>query len=147
MIVVTAVSGCAANPSVGAGDPCGATPTLIEALDGAGEGLGAVPDVLDVGLCREGRYRETLPLGSAWVELRRVGRCCEVWLGGETEDPSYDGSPQQFCRFSRSGVTHVPIHVGRVMGSAIDIAGPARTCEDTPACTVGLPPVGPCPNP
>jgi hypothetical protein len=146
LLVMLAAVACTEEPRIGPGDPCGAPPTLIEDVHGDHASLGAVLDTLDVSTCRQGRFSESLALGSAWVELRRVNGSCEVWLGGETEDFSYDGSPHQFCRFSRAGDTHVPIFVGRRQGGDVNGAGPARTCADTVACTVGLPPVGPCPQ-
>ena len=49
---------------------------------------------------------------------------CRVWLGGETENPGYDGLPTQFCYFSRDEAP-VPIGVGD--------GGPAGI--DHPDCT------------
>lgn len=73
--------------------------------------------VLDTGLCRAANYSTALPLGSAWVLIRPADTACEVWLGGETEDPSYGGQPRQYCRFKRKSCD-APVAVGQ--------GGPAR---------------------
>lgn len=75
------------------------------------------------------------------MEVRRVDGCCEVWFGGETEDWNYDGSPTQFCRFSRNTNEVVPIFVGR----NAPCAGPAQARDETPACTVAPPLANGCP--
>lgn len=144
LITAIFLIGCEEESKIGPGTPCGDPPTAIEALPMEGLRSQGIPDQLDVSACVEGRLVETLPLGSAWVEMRRVNGCCEVWLGGHTEDPSQSASPHQFCRFSRSTGERVPIYVGRQQSSEINSAGPARVCEDAEACTVGLEPTYSC---
>jgi hypothetical protein len=57
--------------------------------------------VIDLEACAAGRWFGWLPLGSAWVAVRPTGDHCELWLGGETENPNYDGLATQYCRFRR----------------------------------------------
>ncbi len=76
----------------------------------------------------EGSAFTWLDLGSAWlVAASSEDGWCLVWLGGETENPGYDGRPTQFCKFA---VVELPVTV--LLGQG----GPARI--DHPNC-VDLP--------
>jgi hypothetical protein len=79
---------------------------------------------LDLETCAQGRYAVDLPLGSAWVAVVQSADRCELWLGGETENPRYDGSPSQYCTFLRDAC-----EVTIVQGNG----GPASL--SSPACT------------
>jgi hypothetical protein len=57
---------------------------------------------IDLGACESGRWFSFLPLGSAWVQVVASGSDCQIWLGGETENPNYDGRPTQYCLLPRS---------------------------------------------
>lgn len=51
--------------------------------------------------CRARRWSVSLPFGSAFiVTAPGSDGSCEVWLGGETENPSYTGLPATYCRFT-----------------------------------------------
>jgi hypothetical protein len=77
------------------------------------------PLTIDPGECTEGAYFVWLPLGSAWVDVhQRSDGSCEVWLGGETENPMYDGSPTQYCRF--------PVACAAISAGASGGGGPAE---------------------
>ena len=59
---------------------------------------------IDLDSCKRQQMSFALPLGSAWALVHaRSSDLCEVWLGGETEDPLYNGHPTQYCQFYRSG--------------------------------------------
>jgi hypothetical protein len=59
------------------------------------------PLIIDPQACQEGHWYDSLSFGSAWVDVHRLDSGeCEVWLGGEIEDPLYDGRPTQYCRFA-----------------------------------------------
>ena len=58
---------------------------------------------IDLEACAPASYFTWLGLGSAWAVVHPDGDHCEVWLGGETEDPMYGGGPTQYCRFVRDG--------------------------------------------
>jgi len=57
--------------------------------------------VIDLTACEAKRYFAYLPLGSAWVRVAPSDGICRLWLGGETENPMYDGAPSQYCEYSR----------------------------------------------
>ncbi|HUS30537.1 MAG TPA: hypothetical protein VMZ53_18635 [Kofleriaceae bacterium] len=78
---------------------------------------------VDLDACANQRLFAWLPLGSMWILVhRRDGDHCELWLGGETEDPSYNGAASQYCLFYRQGTLDVEVRNG----------GPARV--DEPSC-------------
>lgn len=81
------------------------------------------PETVSLSTCR-GYASIALPFGSAWVlaEPSEEGSC-QVWLGGETEDPTYNGRPTQFCHFG-GNEPPVPIVIGE--------GGPAHV--DHPNC-------------
>jgi hypothetical protein len=59
---------------------------------------------IDLGDCAYGTWQKGLGLGSIWgVVHPTTGDLCEIWLGGETENPGYDGSPTEYCLFDRHG--------------------------------------------
>lgn len=71
-----------------------------------GDSKGTTPPLtIDLAACVPGRYFASLPLGSAWVVVAPAADAsagCNVWLGGETENPRYDGSASQYCAFPTS---------------------------------------------
>lgn len=90
-------------------------------VDGEAETL-----VIDLDACRHERLHWWLPLGSAWFLVHPVsGAYCDIWLGGETENPQYDGSPRQYCRFDRQGDLDIQPQQG----------GPI-VLDDMPWCTL-----------
>lgn len=69
--------------------------------------------MIDLQRCESGYWFTWLPLGSAWVRMRPSTDRCELWLGGETENPMYDGSASQYCRFSRADCeAHIEVGQG-----------------------------------
>ena len=48
--------------------------------------------------CPAGSAILSLPFGSARFASEPVEGGCDLWLGGETEDPLYNGRPTMFCR-------------------------------------------------
>lgn len=56
---------------------------------------------VDVDACMQVRWVTWLPFGSAFAVVHPKDGECEVWLGGETENPRYDGMPVQYCRFPK----------------------------------------------
>lgn len=84
----------------------------------------ALPSSIDPAVCAEGIWSVWLPFGSAYVQVhQRADGDCEMWLGGETESPTYDGSPTQYCRFPVSCLPVTP---------AYSSGGPAHI--DSPFC-------------
>lgn len=80
------------------------------------------PLTVDPAVCSEGKWLAWLPLGSAFVHVHaREDGDCEVWLGGETENPMYDGSPTQYCRFPPSCA---PVTAGAGRGGPAFIDSP-----------------------
>jgi hypothetical protein len=76
---------------------------------------------LELGDCDYARYRISLGLGSAWFLVHpKSTRYCELWLGGETENPEYQGAPAQYCLFDRSGTLEIDMRRG---GGPILLAG------------------------
>ncbi len=65
--------------------------------------LAAGPVTIDLEACDHALWFGWLPFGSAWVLVHPDGDTCELWLGGETENPMYDGNPRQYCRLRRDG--------------------------------------------
>ena len=81
---------------------------------------------IDLSACQNARYFASLPLGSAWVRVEANADTCGLWLGGETENPMYDGSASQYCEFARAcPPTSVTIAAGQ--------GGPPHL--DSMACT------------
>lgn len=81
---------------------------------------------IDLGACTHQRLHWWLPLGSAWFLVHPVSDAyCEVWLGGETENPGYDGAPAQYCLFDRKNTLVLEYQVG----------GPI-TLENMPWCVL-----------
>ena len=78
---------------------------------------------IDLNACANQRLFAWLPFGSMWILVhRRDSNHCELWLGGETENPQYDGSASQYCLFYRRGTLDVSVENG----------GPAYV--DEPSC-------------
>lgn len=73
---------------------------------------------VDLSECEPRRMAKWLSQGSAWVTVQRSGARCQVWLGGETENPRYNGETTQFCSFCRKPA--------RVAVSLSAWGGPAR---------------------
>lgn len=74
--------------------------TVLETLPAREGGDYPFPLSIDPGTCTEGTWSAWLAFGSAYAGVhRRDDGACEVWLGGETENPMYDGLPTEYCRF------------------------------------------------
>jgi hypothetical protein len=73
-------------------------------------------------VCESGRVSVALGLGSAFAEVVQAAGTgeCEVWLGGETESPEYDGTPTQYCRFPNECAPVVADHLGDSGPASID---------------------------
>ena len=68
---------------------------------------------INVEACKEERVFEYLPFGSMWIDVRPHSQhICELTLGGETENPNYDGSAAQRCLFLRLGRVSVDVRSG-----------------------------------
>ena len=90
-------------------------------------GLEEFPQTIDPSSC-EGAASTWPDFGSGWMlAWSPEADSCLVWLGGETENPLYDGRPTQFCVFDND---EPPVTV--LMGQG----GPARIdhpdCADLP---------------
>jgi hypothetical protein len=71
------------------------------------------PLSIDLAACAHERLHMWLPLGSAWFLVHpQSASFCEIWIGGETEDPRYDGAPAQYCVFDRLGTLAVEQRYG-----------------------------------
>lgn len=46
------------------------------------------------------------------------GATCEIWVGGESENPLYDGTPYQYCRLRREGTRSIGVGVRRIESPA-----------------------------
>lgn len=78
---------------------------------------------IDLDACANERLFAWLPFGSMWILVhRRDSDHCELWLGGETENPQYSGGASQYCLFYRRGTLEV----------AVESGGPAYV--DEPSC-------------
>lgn len=66
----------------------------------AGELVDGETFLIDPGDCVAAQWFVYLGLGSAYaVTAPTTDGGCEVWLGGELENPNYTGLPATFCRF------------------------------------------------
>jgi hypothetical protein len=82
--------------------------------------VGCMPDMtdtssleIDLHACREETVSQYLPLGSIYVDVKPLSAyLCELTLGGETENPNYDGSPAQRCVFYRFGSLSIDVRSG-----------------------------------
>ena len=81
--------------------------------------VGCVPNAnessieIDLQQCREESVSKFLPLGSVYVDVKPLSAyLCELTLGGETENPSYDGSASQRCVFIRFGSIDIELESG-----------------------------------
>ena len=85
------------------------------------------PMTVDVEACEPLRVHNALGMGSAWIEVvpNQESGQCEIWLGGETEYPPYDGTPTMYCSF--------PAGCGAVVAAHWGDGGPASI--DSPYCT------------
>ena len=89
--------------------------------------LEAWPETVDRSTCR-GISFVWLPFGSAWVLAEPLDDgSCQVWLGGETENPGYDGRPTKFCYLGEDELP-VPIVIGEGGPASID----HPNCRDIP---------------
>ncbi len=71
--------------------------------------LDPVPTMIDPAECPEGSKRSTYDFGSSWILIRQSGEgFCDVWFGGEEENPNYDGSPHQYCHLP---IQHKPVAI------------------------------------
>ena len=64
-----------------------------------GKWFADIEHVIDVQVCAPEGVRSWLPYGEAFAFVWPEDGQCTVWLGGEMEDPDYDGLPTSFCRF------------------------------------------------
>jgi hypothetical protein len=71
--------------------------------------------------CPTGSAFLALPFGSAWAASEPVEGGCDLWLGGETEDPLYDGWPTTFCRFPTG---HKPLNIEVGSGGPAVVSSP-----------------------
>jgi hypothetical protein len=63
--------------------------------------------------CKMESISKFLPLGSIYIDVKPLSPyLCELTLGGETENPSYDGSAAQRCVFYRFGSVSVDVRSG-----------------------------------
>lgn len=68
---------------------------------------------IDLQQCRSERMSKYLPLGSVWIDVYPASPyVCMLTLGGETENPSYDGSAAQRCLFYRLGSISIDVDRG-----------------------------------
>jgi hypothetical protein len=68
---------------------------------------------IDLQQCQMQRVSKYLPLGSVWIDVNPVSPyVCMLTLGGETENPSYDGSAAQRCMFYRLGSISIDVDYG-----------------------------------
>ncbi len=81
--------------------------------------VGCMPDAnessieIDLQQCREESVSMYLPFGSVYVDVKpRSPYLCELTLGGETENPNYDGSASQRCVFVRLGTIDIDVDSG-----------------------------------
>ena len=89
--------------------------------------LEAWPATVERSTCR-GISFVWLPFRSAWVLAAPLAAgSCQVWLGGETENPSSDGRPTQFCYLGEDELP-VPILIGEGGPASID----HPNCRDIP---------------
>jgi hypothetical protein len=115
------VGSCGATTRPAAVPPIPATTTASETW---GSATGVPPDLtIDTWTCEEKRYFAWLPLGSAWVNVQRVGAGCAVWLGGETENPMYTGGASQYCEFPSSCPATLVVHASQGGPAHVDNAG------------------------
>ena len=141
LVVLALVSGCVffddTDGEVCNGGPCPVTgPAIVTApsndvfvsvRDAAmtESVTGQMELVLDLHDCVYWRYQTSLGLGSAWFLVHpQSSSFCEMWLGGETENPGYDGHPAQYCVFDRKHTLTISLHSG---GGPIVLA-------DQPSC-------------
>ena len=81
---------------------------------------------LNTGVCVGAYWSGALPLGSAWVAIDSEGDDCLVWLGGETENPDYDGSTTGFCRLAKAEGVALEIVIGDGGPASVDYPGCSR---------------------
>ena len=68
---------------------------------------------IDLRACRDESISQYLPLGSIYIDVEPLSPyVCQLTLGGETENPSYDGSASQRCFFYRFGSVAVDVRSG-----------------------------------
>lgn len=78
---------------------------------------------VDPGSCRAAHWFTYLGLGSAFaVTAPADDGSCEVWLGGEMENPNYSGLPAMVCRFESD---HGPVRLEPGDGGPILLDDPA----------------------
>jgi len=98
------LAACAAGPVTG---PDTVTPPTTFTEVAAQAPRITAPDSgasIDLDACAYGIWQKALGLGSAWAVIHpTIEDRCEIWLGGETENPRYDGSPTEYCLFDRRG--------------------------------------------
>jgi len=59
--------------------------------------------MIDPGECTPRYWTASLAFGSSYVVTApTLGGSCDVWFGGEIENPEYSGLPATYCRFGSS---------------------------------------------
>lgn len=107
-VAILALLGCScAAPSapVCADIPSPFPPVVL----GAPQELSEGGIVINLAACEGTSWLDWLPFGSALVTVHAEGDECELWIGGETEDPMYDSSPTQYCRFASRGSVDIVV--------------------------------------
>lgn len=110
-------------------EPAGTKPASIPAVPTSTLAGQEIPTSIDLSSCSNASYYKALGLGSAWVRVEQGETSCKVWIGGETENPSYDGSPSQYCEFARSCGSPA----NNALRIQLGMGGPPRL--DSAACT------------
>ena len=67
--------------------------------------------LIDLEICGYDKWSENLPHGHVWWNIAPSKNYCNIWLGGETENPEYAGQPTLYCKFKRKGeikIKHEP---------------------------------------
>ena len=125
VVLACVLAGCGVN---GPSDVKRPTADELSAANQAAENVSLEPKqgdtiAIDLDACVNQRLFAWLPFGSMWILVhRRDSDHCELWLGGETENPQYNGSASQYCLFYRRGTLEVGVENG----------GPAYV--DEPSC-------------
>ena len=82
---------------------------------------------------KETSFGGTVLQGSFWwIISPKDSTTCEIWLGGETEDPDYDGSPTKYCTFARNGTATIEINSNGGPANISDQSNCVEAVEDIP---------------
>ncbi len=86
---------------------------------------------VDLHGCNEEYRHVWLPLGSAWALVQPNLDLCRLWLGGETENPLYQGAPTQFCEFPIQNACVTTVALVAKGGGPVRLEGPGCIVLDT----------------